>query len=172
MSDADSSASNKTTSNQPGSLYPSYIAPEEGHPTTAQFVVVNTGDERGHGLQAKVGFRRGSRVAKLAGTIVDHPTLDTIQISPTLFLSDPWFCRFLLHSCDPNLAIEITSRMALAIRDVSLNDILTIDYAVTEDFLAAQFPCNCGTSKCRGWIMGNQERPNEEGRRFLARMNR
>lgn len=172
MTDVDFGASDKITRNQPASFYPNFITPEKGHPTSAQFVVVNSGDERGRGLQTKVAFRQGERVVQLSGIIVNHATLDTIQISPTRFLSDPWFCRFLLHSCDPNLAIDITTMQARAIRDICPNDYLTIDYAVTEDFLTFQFPCNCGASKCRGWIMGKQEKPNEQGRRFLTRKNR
>ncbi len=84
-------------------LYPSVIPAEEGHPTSAQFIVVETGDERGKGLKAKVAFKKDAFVAKLSGILVKNTTLDTIQITPTLYFSDPWFCRFLLHSCDPNL---------------------------------------------------------------------
>ena len=36
------------------SFYPEIIPPEEGHPTTADFEVVNIGDERGKGLRARV----------------------------------------------------------------------------------------------------------------------
>ncbi len=85
------------------SLYPGFIPVEEGHPTSAKFIVVETGDERGRGLKGKVAFKRDECVAKLSGILVTHTTLDTIQITPTLYFSDPWFCRFLLHSCDPNL---------------------------------------------------------------------
>src|SRR2546428_4628041 len=77
-------------------IYPGIVPPEEGHPTSANFEIVSTGDERGRGLRARTPFRRGERVARLSGVLVHHPTLDTIQISPTLHTHDRWFCRFLL----------------------------------------------------------------------------
>jgi hypothetical protein len=172
VTDGDFSASDKIAGNQSASFYPNFITREEGHPTSAQFVVENSGDERGKGLRTKVAFSKGKLVARLSGIVVSHPTLDTIQISSALFLSDSWFCRFLLHSCDPNLAIDITTVETRAIRDICPNDYLTIDYAATEDFLAFQFPCNCGAQKCRGWIMGKREKPNDQGCRFLLMKNR
>ena len=73
------------------SFYPEIILPEEGHPTTANFEVVNIGDERGKGLRARVAFRRGERVARLSGVVVNRSSVDTIQISPTLHMHDRWF---------------------------------------------------------------------------------
>ena len=81
---------------------------------------------------------------------------------------DPWFCRFLLHSCDPNITIDIDSLEARAARDIHPGDYLAYDYATTEDFIARQFVCHCGAPHCRGWITGRREIPNEEGRAFLA----
>ena len=152
-------------------LYPSFIPSEEGHPSSAQFVIVNTGDERGRGLKGKVAFQKDEHVAKLSGILVDHATLDTIRITPALYFSDPWFCRFLLHSCDPNLGIDITNLEVRALKDISPGEYLTIDYTATEDKIAFQFACNCGASHCRGWIMGSTEEINEEGCAFLAQQN-
>ena len=152
-------------------LYPSFIPSEEGHPSSAQFVIVNTGDERDRGLKGKVAFQKDERVAKLSGILVDHATLDTIQITPTLYFSDPWFCRFLLHSCDPNLGIDITNLEVRALKDIPPCEYLTIDYTATENEIAFQFACNCGASNCRGWITGSSEEINEEGRAFLAQQN-
>ena len=38
------------------SFYPGIIPAEEGHPTSAKFIVVETGDERGRGLKSKAGI--------------------------------------------------------------------------------------------------------------------
>jgi len=149
------------------SFYPEIIPPEDGHPTTANFEVVNTGEERGRGLRARVGFRRGERVARLSGVVVHRSTLDTIQISPTLHLHDRWFCRFLLHSCDPNLAVDVGAMEVRATRDIAAGEYLTIDYAASEDVIANQFACHCGAGVCRGWMMGRREEPNAAGRAFL-----
>ena len=163
---------NNTVDNKHGaeeiiSLYPGFIPPEEGHPTSAKFIVVETGDERGRALKGKVVFKKDECVAKLSGILVKHTTLDTIQITPTLYFSDPWFCRFLLHSCDPNLEIDVANLEVRALRNISPGDYLTIDYTTTDDTITFQFACNCGAPNCRGWVMGRAEEINEEGRSFL-----
>ena len=151
------------------SLYPAIIPAEEGHPTSAQFIVVETGDERGRGLKGKVVFKKDKCVAKLSRVLVDHTTLDTIQITPTLYFSDQWFCRFLLHSCDPGLEIDVANLEVRALRDIFPGEYLTIDYATNDDTITFQFACNCGAPNCRTWITGRAEEINDEGRSFLAR---
>ena len=150
-------------------LYPELIPFEEGHPTSARFVVEDTGDVRGKGLKSKVAFRAGDYVAKLSGVLVNNTTLNTIQITETLLISDPWFCRFLLHSCDPSLEFDIDHFHVTARRDISPGEYLTVDYARTDDEVAVQFACKCGSPNCRGWITGRNQEVNEEGRAFLAR---
>jgi len=145
------------------SFYPSIIPAEEEHPSSAKFIVVETGDERGKGLKAKEAFYKDEHVAKLSGVIVNHTTLDTIQITARLYFSDPWFCRFLLHSCDPNLEINLERLVVRALKDISAGEYLTIDYANTEDRVTFQFACNCGAPNCRGWITGCAEEINKEG---------
>ncbi len=150
------------------SLYPGFIPPEEGHPTSAQFEVVGALDEKGRFMRSKAWFRKGENVARLSGILTRQTTLDTIQISDTLHFHDPWFCRFLLHSCDPNIAIDTEFWEARAAREIHPGDSLAYDYATTEDMLSGQFACCCGSRDCRGWIMGRREKPNVEGCAFLA----
>ncbi len=94
--------------------------------------------------------------------------LDTIQVAPGVRMYDTWFCRYLLHSCAPNLVFDPMGLEMRATRDIAPGEDLTLDYAVTEDHLARQFACACGAPECRGWIMGRRESPTEEGRRVLA----
>jgi hypothetical protein len=93
-------------------------------------------------------------------------------MSPRLHLYDPWFCRFLLHSCDPNLVVDVTAMEVRAVRDIHAGDYLTLDYAATEDVIASQFACHCGAAHCRGWIAGRGEEANEVGRAFLEARKR
>ena len=169
MTDLDFNTSDKMPHDQPASFYPNFITPEEGHPMTDHFEVVNTGDERGRGLKSKVPFHKGERVAQLSGIITSHVTINTIQITPTLHFHDQWFCRFLLHSCDPNLAIDVMTLEARATHAIEPREYATIDYRATEDVIAIQFPCSCGAENCCGWMRGRTEKPNEEGRLFLFR---
>ena len=151
------------------SFYPEIVPPEDGHPTTVDFEVVNTTEERGKGLRARRAFRKREQVARLSGVLVNRSSLDTIQISPTLHMHDPWFSRLLLHSCEPNLVIDTATMEAWPARDIEPGDYLSIDYAVTEDVLGRQFACHCGSARCRGWVTGRREGPNEEGCAWLAR---
>jgi len=80
-------------------IYPDLIPREREHPTTDKFEVINTTDQRGRGLRARVPFQPGDSVTQFSGVVIRHATLDTIQISPELHMSDPWFARFLLHCC-------------------------------------------------------------------------
>jgi hypothetical protein len=100
---------------------------------------------------------------------VNRSSVDTIQISPTLHMHDRWFCRLLLHSCEPNVVIDMAAMEAWAARSIQAGDYLSIDYAATEDVLGRQFACHCGSPRCRGWISGRREGPNEEGRAWLAK---
>ncbi len=153
------------------SLYPSIIQTEEGHPTSAKFFIKDTGDKRGKGLRSKVAFEKDEQVAKLSGVIVSKTTLDTIQIAPTLYFADRWFCRFLLHSCDPNLEINVEQLCVRALRNIPIGEDLAIDYANTDDEVTFQFACDCWADNCRSWITGRNEEINEEGRQYLAGLN-
>ena len=153
------------------SFYPDFIPAEEGHPTSAKFIVKDTGDDRGKGLRGKVVFQKEECVAKLSGIIVSKTTLDTIQITPTLHFADRWFCRFLLHSCDPNLEINVEQLELTASKNISVGEYLTIDYAKTEDAVTLQFACNCWANNCRRWILGRNEEKNDEGRAYLEQQN-
>ena len=150
-------------------FYPAIIPAEAGHPTSTSFIVIETADGRGQGIKGRRVFNRGEQVAKVSGVISSHTTLDTIQITPTLFFSDPWFCRFLLHSCEPNLQIDLERLAVRALRDISPDEYLTIDYADTDDTVTFQFACKCEAPSCRGWVKGRAEQISEEGRRHLAK---
>jgi hypothetical protein len=104
--------------------------------------------------------------------LANHTMLETLQISPTLHMYDPWFCRFLLHSCDPNLRIDMAELRIWAIKEITPEDYLSIDYTFTEDRLSSQFACQCNAVNCRRWITGRREQPNVEGQLFLAKLTK
>jgi hypothetical protein len=67
--------------------------------------------------------------------------------------------RFINHSCEPNCeAVTRGKRIWIfALRDVQPGEELTYDYNLTgEDgsleSQAAEYPCSCGSSKCRGTL--------------------
>lgn len=152
-----------------GPIYPDFIPRQDAHPTHDMFEVIDAGTAVGRGLRSKAHFARGRRVARVSGVFVPSSSLDTIQMTPTLHLYDCWFCRFILHSCDPNLRIDFETLEIIALHDIAPGDYLSLDYAMTEDHLARQFACACGAANCRGWILGRKEQPTAEGRVVLAR---
>lgn len=141
-------------------IYPNHLIPAfPEHPTTDRFDVRGSDDGRGAGLVALVRFPRGTLMARFSGVVRHDLALHTLQISERVHLYDPWFLGMLLHSCSPNVQLDMQGFELWAARDIAVGDWLTMDYASTEDRLFRQFPCQCGTQNCRGWITGRKEAP-------------
>lgn len=85
------------------------------------------------------------------------PAEDTSNGKPLLF---DLVCqtRWINHSCDPNTEVmlewdEVTQTMSawwVALRDISVGEELTYDYAFAADFAE---PCTCGARTCKGVIV-------------------
>lgn len=145
-------------------IYPFLELDEEafGYPTTREFEVIHTEDGRGCGIRSLMGFRRGLRLARVSGHLMASRRLHTLQINPTTHLYDPYFSGLLLHSCDPNVRLDMAAFEIWALRDIDAGELLTMDYASTEDILVRQFHCRCGAPNCRRWITGAKEAPNPQ----------
>jgi hypothetical protein len=68
--------------------------------------------------------------------------------------------RFINHSCAPNCDAVIDDKRIFieAIRDIEPGEELTYDYAYVLDerhtpTAKRRYPCNCGSSRCRGTIL-------------------
>jgi len=87
-----------------------------------------------------------------------------LQIRPGLHNHDLWFSGYFLHSCNPNIRLDMEAMKVFAVRDIAANDWLYMDYSDTEDELFCCFPCQCGAATCRGFITGRQQqgRPNDD----------
>lgn len=136
-------------------------------PTDDQFEVTSVSGKVGKGVRAKRAFARGSRVACFTGQLMPHVMQHTLQVSPQAHLHDPWFVGLLTHSCAPNCILDMQRLEIWALVDVEPGQLLTIDYAVTEDVLHRQFACGCGSAACRKWITGRRETVNDMGRAYL-----
>jgi hypothetical protein len=77
-------------------------------------------------------------------------------------LYDIHFSGYFLHSCAPNIELDMKNLKVYATRDIMPMEYLLMDYAQTEDVLFRQFPCSCGAENCRGWITGRKELPNAD----------
>ncbi|MBF0247919.1 MAG: SET domain-containing protein-lysine N-methyltransferase [Alphaproteobacteria bacterium] len=112
-------------------------------------------------------FQRGTVVARFAGTLTYEVMQHTLQVTPTTHILDTNMVGYLSHSCGPNCLLDMTRLEVLALKDIRPGEILSIDYAVTEDVLFKQFPCSCGSPECRHWVTGRREQVNPEGVAYL-----
>jgi hypothetical protein len=149
-------------------LYPEDFRIDPELPTSDQFTVASIDGKVGMGVIANVTVARGHRVTKFTGQLSAKIMQHSLQVSPEMHLHDPWFVGLLTHSCAPNCVLDMQRLEVWALNDIRPGELLTIDYAMTEDVLHRQFACGCGSSHCRRWITGRREIPNEMGRAYLA----
>jgi len=138
-------------------MYPSQFGNNVLFPRRQDFEVVVKDEVVGMGVVAHRGFAGGDLIAALAGEIIDDIRQHSLQIRPGVHLYDIYFSGYFLHSCSPNVRLDMENLVVHAIRDIRPGDFLYMDYAQTEDVLFRQFPCSCGSENCRGWIAGRKE---------------
>ncbi len=119
---------------------------------------------RGQGIFALEPFKRGETL--YVGVLDDIPVQNhshASQLSKTKFGFHKGFSSIFNHSCDPNCGIvlnESGGHDIVAIRDISVDDEATYDYAM-RNFRIEHFPypCSCGTADCRQAITGWKDLP-------------
>ena len=140
-------------------LYPSTFGDNPLFPQACDFEVVNKDDANGSGVVTYRHFAPGELMAIVAGEVVSEIRQHTLQISPRRHMYDPFFTGYLLHSCEPNVSLDMRAKTLTAITSIKPGSFLYMDYAETEDTLFKQFACCCGAKTCRGWITGRREIP-------------
>lgn len=130
--------------------------------------VVHLDDQRGLGVRARRAFDAGSMIHRFAGVVSEEICQHSLQVDDRRHISGTRYIGYLSHGCDPNCRLDMAGFAVIALRDIAAGDIVTIDYAATEDRLHRQFACRCGAAGCRGWITGRDEPPNAEGLARLA----
>ncbi len=122
----------------------------------------------GRGVMATQPIAPGEVVAVKGGHIVERQTLlslpeqlqnSEIGIADGLHLAalhaDEYedVMLFFNHCCDPNIGLD-GNTVFVAMREVSVGDELTIDYAMIDDHEDERMVCRCATANCRGTITG------------------
>ena len=151
-------------------IYPHTIDAPDEYPTRKDFFVSEAGEEKGFGLFTRRPFHKGEQMARFTGEVLNEVKLHTLQINPTQHLHDPYFVGYLLHSCSPNVLLNMETLTMWALKDITSGEALTMDYTSTEDILYRQFPCSCQTDNCRKWITGHIEAINDEGHVYLKNL--
>ncbi len=142
-------------------MYPESFGTNPLYPRSDDFKVIYKDETNGLGVMTYRSFEPGDLIAEFNGEIVTEMTQHTLQIEPGRHINDLYFVGYFLHSCDPNVHLEMNSKQVFAISAIRRGDFLYMDYAQTEDQLFRQFPCSCGATLCRGWITGRKELPDE-----------
>ncbi|WP_214512438.1 lysine methyltransferase [Pseudomonas brassicacearum] len=154
-------------------IYPEkQLSTRLGYPSVRDFEVHQTTDGRGHGIIARKPFAPMTRMCRVSGLLVNRRRLHTLQILPDVHMYDPRFAGLLLHSCNPNVFLDMSELWLWSLARIDEGDSLTMDYASTEQKLYRQFACRCGSYNCHGWITGYDEPPNEQGMTFLRHWRR
>lgn len=126
--------------------------------------------EAGFGLCVRVlcDFPAAAVVERFVGELSAERSQHSLQVSPTLHISGTRHIGYLSHGCQPNCRLDMLRSELITLRPVTVGEILTIDYAATEDRLFRQFSCSCGVATCRRWIKGRHEAISAAGRHYLA----
>lgn len=130
--------------------------------------VIHLDELRGLGVRARRAFAAGDVIHRFAGVVSETLCQHSLQVDASRHISGTRYIGYLSHGCDPNARLDMTGFTLAALRDVAAGDIVTVDYAATEDRLHRQFTCRCASPACRGWITGRLEQPDAEGRAWLA----
>lgn len=125
-------------------------------------------DEFGLGVQALVDAPQGAVLDRFTGEFGPEITQHSLQVRPGVHISKTRFIGYLTHGCEPNCRLDMDRFELVALRDIAAGELLTVDYAETEDVLHVQFPCYCGAASCRGWITGRLDTVNPVGLAHLA----
>jgi len=138
-------------------LYPASFGRNPLFPKASDFEVVYKDERSGKGVITYRAFKRGQVIAHMSGEIINEIRQHTLQVTPDRHLFDPYFSGYFLHSCAPNISLDMSNLTVTALRNIPANSYLYMDYAQTEDHLFKEFPCSCGASNCRGWISGKKD---------------
>ena len=127
-------------------------------------------DNKGRGLYATKNIRSGTKIINYKGKIITNKQLDrsdkydngkpiylfTLNNRYTLDGDFSWNIAGLVnHSCNPNSEYEgkgfkvwITAK-----KDIKKGEEITCDYGFGYDSDYKQFPCNCRSKNCAGYIV-------------------
>jgi hypothetical protein len=135
--------------------------------------------DAGFGTFAVEPIPAGTIVACFGGTLMGRATFETmpsdqrarsIQIDEDSFLLGPVVREpgdAVNHSCQPNCGMGGAAQV-VAMRDISIGEELTFDYAMSDGCNYDEFPCSCGHTDCRGRVTGNDWRLPELRSRYAG----
>ena len=122
----------------PDGIYPFAELPVRlGFPSRADFEIIDNANGSAAAVAALRDFPRISRICRASGHLLPYRCRHTRQLARDIHVYDPSFCGLLRHSCDPNVFLDMSELWLWALKDIKKGDLLTMDYATTEDKLLA-----------------------------------
>lgn len=128
-------------------------------------------EKKGLGVRTLVDCKAGEAIHRFTGEIKADIEQHSLQIWQDSHICGTEYIGYLSHSCAPNCRLDMDDFRLITVRDICANDVLTIDYAMTEDRLYRQFACHCGAPQCRRWITGRNEPVHEAGKAYLETLD-
>lgn len=114
-----------------------------------------------------VGVIRGFKKFKINRNIKDvlsHPDWVGFKMHTWIDPVPPY--KYLNHSCNPNVAI-LGNKTLIAIKNISKDEEITIDYSIIEADPRWYMKCFCGEKKCRGIIRSIQKLPKKVYNKYI-----
>lgn len=119
-------------------------------------------------VRAVLDCAPGTVLDNFTGDFSPHVSQHSLQVSDGVHISGTRYIGYLSHGCDPNCRLDMARSQLVSLRAIAGGEMLTIDYAATEDRLHRQFACVCEAPLCRRWITGRVDPVNDAGRHHLA----
>ncbi len=127
------------------------------------------------GLYANKNIKNGTKIIQYKGKIItnrkseEDPKFDNSKAIYLFNLNKKYdldgdfkynTARLINHSCNPNCEVSGTGLKLwiYAIRDIKKDEELSYDYGFSFDQDFKDYPCNCGSKKCVGYIVRSESR--------------
>ena len=141
-------------------------------------------DRKGRGLYSTKNIKEGTRIIDYIGNIItkkqteENPKFDNLKPIYLFNLNNRYDldgdvswndARLINHSCSNNCDYDGKGLKlwVIAMKDIKKGEEITCDYGFGYDSDYKQFPCNCGSEKCVGYIVreGSRWRINKKFRK-------
>jgi len=121
-------------------------------------------DGSGHGVFAVAPVPRGALLIVFGGSVLDDQALarlDRDQIRLVLQIDEHHYlwsahegpADWVNHSCEPNAGLQGPVCL-VARRRIRPGEQVTYDYCMSDGSDYDEFPCRCGSARCRGVVSG------------------
>ena len=128
-------------------------------------------NEKGEGIFSTRSYEAGDVVMiGIIDKILKENNSHASQVGENVHVLHAGSISKVNHSCDPNCGIRVNETDAhdfVAIRNISVNEEITFDYAM-RNYGVDYFPkqCLCGSMMCRGRITGWKDLPDEKKKKY------